>query len=232
MYADRVLELREHAPGRGGHLHRTRLDEQQRADHQEERQRVGEERGAGSELGQHEAGQRGTEAARAPVNCMAFSRTALTIASGGTSWGTYACHAAMVMPAPMAPTTTQATMSGGVATPVTQMPQSASAEAISTTWDRRRMVRRSWRSASAPASGPTTVDGKKVANAPTPTQTVECVSWSSTYGTVMVCIHVPEFETQRRREEEREVAVAQRRQGAAGAPGARAAAAVTGRIYR
>ena len=38
--------------------------------------------------------------ARAPVNCMPLRRTALTSASGGTSWGTNACHAAMVMPAP------------------------------------------------------------------------------------------------------------------------------------
>ena len=71
-------------------------------------------------------------------------------------------------------------MSGGVATPVTQMPHSASADAMSTTCDSSRMVRRSWRSASAPASGPTTVAGKNVANAPTPTHTVEWVSWSST----------------------------------------------------
>ena len=114
------------------------------------------------------------------MNCIALSRTALTIASGGTSWGTNACHAAMVMPAPIAPTTTTATIIGGVATPVTQMPHSVSADAIRMTCEISRMVRRSWRSARAPANGPTTVAGKKVANAPTPTHTVECVSWSST----------------------------------------------------
>ena len=127
MYRIAVAELREHAsvPRRAVDL-RPRRDQEQRADHEQERQRVGEERGAGAELGQHEAGQRRPERAR-PVNCIAFSRTALTMASGGTSWGTYACQAAMVMPAPMAPTMTTATISAGVATPVTQMPQSASA---------------------------------------------------------------------------------------------------------
>ena len=118
--------------------------------------------------------------ARAPVNCMPFSRTALMIASGGTSCGTNACQAAMVMPAPIAPTTTQATMSGGVAMPLTQTPHSAKALDIITTCEHRSTVRREYRSANDPASGPTTVDGKNVQKAPTPTQTVECVSWSST----------------------------------------------------
>ena len=47
-------------------------------------------------------------------------------------------------------------------------PSSASADVMSTTWDSSMIVRRSWRSASEPASGPTTVAGKNVANAPTP----------------------------------------------------------------
>ena len=86
----------------------------------------------------------------------------------------------MVMPAPTAPTVTQPTMSGGVATPLTQMPQSANALAMSTTCEHRRTVRREYRSASEPASGPTIVAGKNVQKAPTPTHTVEWVSWSST----------------------------------------------------
>jgi hypothetical protein len=32
-------------------------------------------------------------------------------------------------------------------------------------------------------------------NAVKPTHVVECVSWKITYGTVIVCIHVPEFDT-------------------------------------
>ena len=80
--------------------------------------------------------------ARAPVNCMPLRRTALISASGGTSWGTKACHAAMVMPAPTAPIVTQPTIRDGVATPLTQMPHSASALAISTTCEHRRTVRR------------------------------------------------------------------------------------------
>ena len=118
--------------------------------------------------------------ARAPVNCMPLRRTALMIAAGGTSWGTNACHAAMVIPAPTAPTTTQATMSAGVASPLTHTAHSASALNIITTWETSSTVRRECRSASEPARGPTTVAGKNVQNAPRPTQTVEWVSWSST----------------------------------------------------
>src|SRR3954447_3435883 len=124
--------------------------------------------------------------ARAPVNCMPLSRTALTSASGGTSCGTNACQAAMVIPEPIAPTTTQSTMSPGEFVPPTQTPHSASALSIMTTCETSSTVRREWRSASDPASGPTTVAGKNVQKAPTPTHTVEWVNWSSTNGTVMV----------------------------------------------
>ena len=73
---------------------------------------------------------------------MPLSRTALTSASGGTSWGTNACQAAMVIPEPMAPTITQATISAGDDVPPTQTAQSASALAIITTWDTSSTVRR------------------------------------------------------------------------------------------
>ncbi len=48
----------------------------------------------------------------------------------------------MVMPAPIAPSTTQATMSDGVAMPLTHTAHSASALSIITTWEQRSTVRR------------------------------------------------------------------------------------------
>ena len=80
--------------------------------------------------------------ARAPVNCIPLSRTALINASGGTSWGTNACHAAIVIPAPIAPTMTQPTISPGVASPLIHTAHSASALSINTTCEHRSTVRR------------------------------------------------------------------------------------------
>ena len=67
--------------------------------------------------------------------------------------------------------------------------------------------------------------GKKVQNAPRPTQTVEWVSWSRTNGTVMVCIHVPVFET---RAAEKKRAKSRWRIAASAPP----PSPVTARIYR
>ena len=56
------------------------------------------------------------------------------------------------------------------------------------------MCLRETRSASEPASGPTASAGANAMNAVNPTQVVECVSWKTTNGTVMVCIQLPVFE--------------------------------------
>ena len=60
--AERVAELREHTTGCGAGGDRAGRDQEQSPDDEQERCRVGEERGAGTELGQHEAGERGPEA--------------------------------------------------------------------------------------------------------------------------------------------------------------------------
>src|SRR5439155_261715 len=63
--------------------------------------------------------------ARAAVNCMELTRTALSRWERGTNWGTNDCHAAVVMPAPNAEITTKTMMSAVVATPVAHVIQSA-----------------------------------------------------------------------------------------------------------
>src|SRR5262245_903853 len=133
--------------------------------------------------------------ARAPVNDIELSRTALNIASLGTSCGTNDCHAAIVRPEPTPLTITQASTRAVVAVPVDQSAQSAAAIAIMRPCDQMSTIRRSWRSAREPPSGLTSVAGKNAQKALTPTHAVEWVSWSTTYGTVTVCIHVPVLET-------------------------------------
>ena len=132
--------------------------------------------------------------ARAPVNCIEFTRTALSSADRGTNCGTNDCHAAVVMPAPRPEITTQPRIRGVVAAPVDQSSHRTVAMTMARAWAQISNQRRSWRSASDPASGPTTVAGKNAQNALTPTSAVEWVSWSTTNGTVTVCIHVPVFE--------------------------------------
>jgi len=132
--------------------------------------------------------------ARAAVNCIELTRTALRRSDRGTSCGTNDCQAAVVIPAPSAEITTHTRMVAVVATPVAHVIQSAVAIDIINPCAQSSTVRRSCRSESDPASGPITVAGKKAAKALTPTSAVEWVSWSITYGTVTVCIHVPVFD--------------------------------------
>src|SRR5689334_2584292 len=133
--------------------------------------------------------------ARAAVNCIEFTRTALSNAFRGTSCGTNAIHADVVTPVPSAEITTKTRMLAVVAVPVAHVIHNAAAIAIITTCAQIRTRRRSCRSLSEPASGLTTVAGKNARNALSPTSAVECVSWSMTNGTVTVCIHVPVFES-------------------------------------
>ena len=67
-----------------------------------------------------------------------------------------------------------------VAVPLSQKPHNENATSIITVWVIRRMRLRGRRSASEPASGPTASAGTKFTKAATPTQSVECVSWSIT----------------------------------------------------
>ncbi len=57
------------------------------------------------------------------------------------------------------------------------------------------IARREKRSASEPDHGPTTSAGKKFANAAMPSHAPELVIRYRTYGTVMLCIQLPVFET-------------------------------------
>src|SRR6476469_2505636 len=62
--------------------------------------------------------------ARAAVNCMELTRTALRSTGRGTSWGTNACQAAVVMPEPRPEITTRPRMIGVVAPPGPHVPHS------------------------------------------------------------------------------------------------------------
>ena len=98
----------------------------------------------------------------------------------------------------MAPTTTHATMIGGVATPLAQVAHSAKAHAHH--HDLRPRSAPCGASSGRPAippAGRRPWTGRTCRTRRRRPSTVEWVSWSSTYGTVMVCIHVPVFESRR-----------------------------------
>src|SRR5438093_5310064 len=83
----------------------------------------------------------------------------------------------------------------GLASPVIQNTHSEKATSICTDWVTSRMVLREKRSASVPASGPTTSAGKKFMNAARPSQVAEWVITYTTYGTVTLCIQFPVLDT-------------------------------------
>ena len=86
-------------------------------------------------------------------------------------------------------------MISGVATPATHTPNSANALIIIAVCVHSRMRLRGKRSASDPASGLTSSAGKNAMNAPMPSHAADFVSWYSTYGAAIACIHVPLLET-------------------------------------
>ena len=133
--------------------------------------------------------------ARAAVNCIEFRRIALTMSSGGTSWGTNDCHAAMLIPdrgAGDAEDHDDVPRRRDAAAPRT--PRARTPASIMIELGHKHDRLRGKRSASDPASGPTNSAGPNAMNAVKPTHVVECVIWKITYGTVIVCIQVPEFE--------------------------------------
>ncbi len=77
------------------------------------------------------------------MNCIELTRTALSSTGRGTSWGTNACQAAVVMPEPRPEITTMPRMIGVVATPEAHVAHRAVAIAIITTWAQISTVRRS-----------------------------------------------------------------------------------------
>src|SRR5687768_8679577 len=133
--------------------------------------------------------------ARAAVNCVEFSRIALSMCSGGTSCGMNDCQDAMPRPEPIPEIKRVTTISPGVAAPLVQSPQSMNAATIINACVARTTCFRGIRSASDPAIGPMSNAGPNAMNAAKPTQVVECVILKTTAGTVIVCIQLPEFET-------------------------------------
>ena len=113
--------------------------------------------------------------ARAAVNWMELSRTALTRSSRGTSAGTKACQDVMLMPLATLPARSTATMLAGRAVPETHSVHSASATSICTVNVTMRTARRENRSAMAPDTGPTSTAGKKFMNAVNPSHVVDRV---------------------------------------------------------
>src|SRR4051794_40504270 len=107
---------------------------------------------------------------------MVFRRMAPIMSSGGTSWGTNACHAVLVNPLATAPTSTRARMPIGSAAPELHSSHRPSAVSSDTACDQINTERRDTRSEMDPDQGATTVVGKKVQNAAMPTQAVEPVS--------------------------------------------------------
>src|SRR4051794_39781471 len=102
-------------------------------------------------------------------------------------------------------------------------------------WAHIRTERRGERSGSDPAGGAPTVDGEKEQKAGAPTHTVECVIWSITNGTVMVCIQLPLLlisAALQKREKSRERKADQAPAGAGMPSGARSDSSTAGRTYR
>src|SRR3954469_1216855 len=113
--------------------------------------------------------------ARAAVNWIEFTRTALSSSGCGTSAGTNACHDVIITPTATLPTNRTATMLVGVAVSVTQRAQRARATRMPTKLVTIRIDLREKRSASAPDSGPMITDGKNETKAANPNQVVDLV---------------------------------------------------------
>ena len=204
--ADSLTEVCEHAApapvfangGRG-------TDHEQRADHDQERERIEAEgrttRPASRAPGPASAGPN----ARATVNCIELTRTALISTGRGTSWGTNACHAAVVMPVPRPEITTQTEddRGGGGSGGPEAHKRGGHRHHHDLGPDQHRPAVVAVGERAGPA-GRRSSPGRTPQNALTPTSAVECVSWSTTYGTVTVCIQVPVFEIRPAAEERRE----------------------------
>jgi hypothetical protein len=80
--------------------------------------------------------------ARATVNWIELSRTALTSDASGTSEGTNACHDVMLMPEARADRKSTPRIDPSEAWPEIQMPHRANAAAICTVWVTSNTVRR------------------------------------------------------------------------------------------
>ena len=111
---------------------------------------------------------------------MELRRTALRSDSRGTSSGTNDCQAEMFSPPAVPLTIRRPARRHGVAASATHSNHRRTATTIETDCVQKMIRLRSKRSASVPASGPTSSPGTNVNTAPAPTHVFECVSSNST----------------------------------------------------